>query len=90
MTVEELYKEEIQLLSEYDGKYYAKIDLSSPALWVVDKQTGKVEYMDGLIYAAVDYKDTCHSLGELATELSDPQNIKGFKQFLLSFLDNTK
>lgn len=87
MTIKELSKEDIQLLSEYDGKYYAKIDITSPALWVVDKQTGKVEYMEGLEYAFSDYNGTGHSLGELATELSDPVSIEEFKQFLLLFLD---
>ena len=47
-SLEELLKEEILYMSEYDGSYYIKLKPKEEydnSMWKVDIRTGKVSYM---------------------------------------------
>lgn len=54
-TLEELLKEDILFMTEYDGFYYVKLSKESEddTLWKVDKKTGKAEYSQFVLYLGI-------------------------------------
>ncbi len=51
-TLEELLKENIAWISEYEGFYYVKLvkEYEDDSVWKVDKKTGKASYMQFPLY----------------------------------------
>ena len=67
-SLDEIAKDDIYFLSEYDNCYYIKLksDSDSEAMWKVEKNNNKIEYFDAFMYMFTPIDSKENTLNDLA------------------------